>query len=88
MFSLKNHMEDIVEKLVEEYSRDNEHIHNCQKCKLDAMAVALNNLSPVYVVSDRGALFASIESTYLQNQVDAEIAVLNAMDVVKAAPRH
>jgi hypothetical protein len=52
------------------------------------MALALNELPTVYVVTHIGEIFAAIDSTYLQNQVDAEIAVLNAIEMVKAYPKH
>lgn len=87
MITLKNHMEVIVEALVKQHMPEID-MCQCEHCRLDAMALALNRLQPAYVVSDRGELFASIDATYLQNQVDAEIAVLNALQMVKDSPRH
>lgn len=87
MYNLKNYMEDVVAKLTDKYMKDEEICH-CEKCRLDVMALALNELPNVYIVTQRGEMFAAIDSTYLQNQVDAEIAVLKAIDMVKASPRH
>ena len=87
MYNLKNHMEDVVERLVNKYIKESE-CCDCEKCRLDVMALALNDLRPVYIVTNIGEMFASIDSTYPQNQVDAEIAVLKAIDLVKSKPRH
>ena len=86
-YRLKNHMEDIVAKAVDQYMPQTDMCH-CIKCRMDVMALALNRLSPVYVVTDMGNLFASIDSTYVQNQVNAEIAVLKAIELVKNSPKH
>lgn len=87
MYNLKNHMEEVVERLMKKYVEESECCH-CDKCRMDVMAIALNDLRPVYIVSRMGEMFASIDSTYPQNQVDAEIAVLKAINLVKAKPRH
>ena len=87
MYHLKNHMEEVVERLVAKYIREGDCCH-CEKCRLDVMALALNTLKPVYIVTRTGEMFASIDSTYPQNQVDAEIAVLKAIALVKANPKH
>lgn len=87
MYNLKNHMEDVVAKLVDQYMKDSDVCH-CEKCRLDAMALALNELPPAYFVTRRGELFASIDATYQQNVVDAEVAVLKAVDMVKECPKH
>ncbi len=86
-YRLKNHMEDIVTKAVDCYIAQTD-MCRCEKCRLDVMALALNRLAPVYVVTDKGDLFASIDSTYVQNQVNAEIAVLKAIELVRNSPKH
>jgi competence protein ComFB len=80
-------MEDVVTKVTDKYMKDAE-VCQCEKCRLDVMALALNELPPVYIVTDRGEIFAAIDSTYLQKQVNAEIAVLKAIDMVKSFPKH
>jgi competence protein ComFB len=85
--TLKNHMEIVVEKATDNYMNQTD-MCRCEKCRLDVMALALNKLPPVYVVTETGGLFASIDSTYVQSQVNAEIAVLNAIEMVKNSPKH
>jgi competence protein ComFB len=86
-YNLKNHMEDVVARLTDKYMKEAEACQ-CEKCTLDVMALALNSLPTAYVVTPRGEIFAAIDSTYIQNQVDAEVAVLNAIEMVKTSPKH
>lgn len=86
-YKLKNHMEDIVADAVDQYMGQT-NMCRCEKCRLDVMALALNRLTPAYVVTETGDLFARIESTYVQNQVNAEIAVLKAIEMVSSSPKH
>ena len=86
-YSLKNHMEEVVQKAANIYISQTD-MCRCEKCRLDVIALSLNKLVPVYVVTPIGELFASIDSTYVQSQVDAEIAVLNAIELVKHSPKH
>jgi competence protein ComFB len=86
-YNLKNYMEDVVARVADKYLKDSD-ICQCEKCRLDVMALALNDLPPAYVVTQRGEIFAAIDSTYPQSQVDAEVAVLNAIEMVKTSPKH
>ena len=86
-YNLKNYMEDVVAKLTDRYMKD-ANACQCEKCRLDVIALALNELPTAYIVTQRGEIFAAIDSTYLQNQVDAEVAVLNAIEMVKTSPKH
>lgn len=87
MYNLKNHMEDVVSRLTDKYMAEAD-MCRCEKCRLDVMALALNALPTAYIVTTTGEMFAAIDSTYLQNQVNAEMAVLKALDMVKQNPKH
>lgn len=60
MYKVTNYMEDLVEikynKLIL-----NENTCKCKKCRLDVISLALNNLPPKYVVTDKGALYTQNE---------------------------
>jgi competence protein ComFB len=86
-YNLKNHMEDVVARLTDKYLKESGAC-TCEKCRMDVMALALNSLPPAYVVTQIGEIFASIDSTYPQRQVDAEMAVLSAIEMVKSSPKH
>ncbi len=87
MFALKNCMEDIVAKTTDECIPESG-LCLCAKCRMDVMALALNNLPPTYVVTHKGELLASIDATGLQNQTDVLTAVMNAIQIVKEYPKH
>lgn len=65
-----------------------ESVCTCERCQLDIMALALNKLPPRYVVCDRGEAYVRTSSLDQQFKVDILFAVLNAMQVVQANPRH
>ncbi|MEA4889589.1 MAG: late competence development ComFB family protein [Clostridiaceae bacterium] len=87
MYALKNCMEDIVAKTADECIPESS-LCSCAKCRMDVMAIALNNLPPTYVVTHKGELLASIDATGLQNQADVLSAVMNAIHIVKEYPKH
>lgn len=60
----------------------------CEKCVEDMMALALNNLAPAYVSTQKGELFKRIDSTVLQNSTDIDIEVIKAIETVSAKPMH
>lgn len=56
---------------------------------LDVQALALNRLPPRYVVSDQGEVFArTVSLNSAQFEVDILHAVLTAISIVTAHPRH
>lgn len=60
----------------------------CEKCYLDMLAFALNNLKPMYVNSKEGELFSKVKSMSYQNTVDIDVAVASAINIVSSSPRH
>jgi len=61
----------------------------CDQCRLDVIAIALNNLPPKYVVTGHGkAIEAYRLQGQLQNKVVMYQALLQAAQLVKEKPRH
>ena len=60
----------------------------CDICKLDVMAMALNNLPPKYVVTSRGELYSKINNLRHQFDVDITAAITSASVLVSRNPRH
>ncbi|MCL2051881.1 MAG: late competence development ComFB family protein [Lachnospiraceae bacterium] len=60
----------------------------CEDCRLDIMALALNKLPPQYVVTEKGAIFASVNEMSHQRMVDLATAITEAIMVVKNRPSH
>ncbi len=60
----------------------------CEQCRLDILALALNQLPPRYVVTDLGDTYSRADMLETQKEIDILGAVLNAVEVVRQHPRH
>lgn len=60
----------------------------CEKCRNDIIALTLNQLSPKYVVTREGELYARL--TELSNEEEREIliAIAKSAQMVKDHPKH
>ncbi len=61
---------------------------DCEKCRMDIVAITLNNLKPKYVVSGKGRLFAKINDTTYQHNGDIAEEVAKAIKIVGENPLH
>ncbi|GHV08998.1 hypothetical protein FACS1894217_12390 [Clostridia bacterium] len=84
---LQNYTEIIVSNRVAELLPGQD-VCGCEQCRLDIIALALNNLPPHYVVTTKGQLFAKLESFEAQETVDVTMEITNAIEKVKSRPRH
>jgi len=87
MTVLKNYMEILVTQMVDEWIQVSNPCQ-CDLCRLDACALALNRLPPCYVVKEQGEIFTSVQNRMNQEQVNIMIAVMNALEQVKQSPNH
>lgn len=60
----------------------------CEKCYLNACAIALNAIKPLYVTTHKGALFSEIETINMQYQTHLTFYILKALKTVGKSPRH
>lgn len=85
---LRNYMEVAVEKYVDGIIEKMD-VCTCEKCRLDIMAIALNNLPVEYVVTDEGMLYKKVrlimESDY---KVKVVTELTKAAEIVKKDARH
>lgn len=88
MPELWNLMEELVWDALDEFLRDRPEICACEKCRLDIAALALNELPPRYVVTERGKVFAKVAQLECQFETDILLAVLRAVEKVGRNPRH
>lgn len=83
---------NIVEKLVrdclDEVLELRPGMCRCDKCVADIMAVALNNLQPRYVVSDKGETLAKAAFLDKDLKMALLIAVAEAAERISSHPRH
>ena len=87
MLSLKNHMEEVVFNRLDGLLGDMG-VCKCEKCKLDVSAIALNELPPKYVVTEKGVLFSKIAELEQQFDVGVTAAIIKAAQLVAKFPRH
>ncbi|NBG89385.1 late competence development ComFB family protein [Isachenkonia alkalipeptolytica] len=85
---IKNYMEILVEEHLSEVIKDQEHIQNCEKCQEDVQAIALNNLKPMYVVTEKGSLYAKVNEFSLQFKSDVLRELIRAAEKVTEKPQH
>lgn len=90
---IRNVMEMVVKSCLEQVLQAKESYDlqggcDCQRCQMDAMALALNNLPPRYVVGDQGEVYVRTSSLNQQFNVDILFTVLNAVRSVQNNPRH
>jgi competence protein ComFB len=84
---LRNYNEEWVKKYLDRHISSYD-VCNCDECRLDIMAIALNKLPPQYVVTDEGAIFASLSEMSHQRMVDLATVVTEAVMAVNSRPHH
>jgi competence protein ComFB len=84
---MRNLIEELVVDAVPEYLQK-EGICNCEQCKLDVSAIALNNLPPRYIVIAKGASYPKANMHDMQKYIDIAGAIAKAIKLVKDHPRH
>lgn len=87
MAQIKNYMEEAVFMIMKEILEDI-NVCTCEKCILDIAAIALNDLPPKYIVSEKGELYSKIDFLRQQFDVDIIAAITKAAVLVKRRPRH
>ena len=84
---LKNYMEEIVFSLIDDVMKDIE-MCKCEKCMMDTIAIALNNLPTKYVVTEKGEIYSKINMFKTQVEVDVITAITKAAMIVRRRPHH
>jgi len=87
MKQLRNYTEDAVREYVDKWYKETDACQ-CEGCKLDVMALMLNNLKQKYVVTDTGALYAQMDDFETQYRIDFMTEMTQAIKQVTIRPRH
>ncbi len=87
-FKIKNYMEDLVLNQLEDIMKDNNCSCFCERCKLDIMALALNNLPTKYVTTEHALKYNKLALYESQCSIDVITQITNAIKVVEKNPRH
>lgn len=85
---LRNLMEDEVLHAINKMKENPVLKCNCDKCKLDIAAIALNDLKSNYVVTKSGYLYAKVLNLNYQFSTDVVAAATRAMEIVGKNPQH
>ena len=85
---LKNFMEDYVVAKLDEVLAQYPDCCHCDQCKRDIAILALNHLPPKYVSTEKGQIFARVESMGSQYEVETIKQLADAIAIVQAHPRH
>jgi len=84
----KNYMEQVVEKALAEYLKNEKEICTCDQCFSDMCAMALNQMKPHYATTARGAAFLDSEQKNIAFVVQVVSSIKGAAGKVKQTPRH
>lgn len=87
MMNVQNFMEYIVAIYLEEVI-DTVDTCKCDICKQDIMAIALNNLKPMYGVTEKGKIIMKAKVMEHQAKADIISEILKAIDIVRNNRRH
>jgi len=87
MKRLRNYTEEAVHLYMDRWFEEADVCH-CDLCRMDVVAIMLNNLKPKYVVSDKGELYAKLSDFDPQYKIDLMTILSQAAQIVKNAPRH
>lgn len=85
---LRNVTQDIVFEKLEEMLHNRPEVCSCERCRFDMAAIALNNLKPRYVVTERGAAFTRVSVLDVQIAADTIKELTRALAQVGKEPRH
>ena len=85
---IHNFMEVAVEKLLPSLLKSYPKVCTCDRCMSDIKAIALNNLKPKYVSTEKGELYSKVDGMSNQFEVDIEKEIVKAIEIVKENPRH
>ncbi len=85
---VRNYMEDAVEMLLPDILNGYDELCCCEECLNDIKAIALNNLPPKYVATEKGRVLSKANVFTIQSEVDVTKAIIDAIDKVIKLPRH
>lgn len=86
-YKVINLMEEIVVLKVD-MAMNESGVCNCQLCRADVLAYALNHLPPKYAVTSGGNVFGHMITSSLQMQAEIMVAITEGIEMVQKHPRH
>lgn len=85
---IKNYMELVVDHTLPSVLEEYKDVCQCPRCIEDIKALTLNNLKPLYVVTEKGEVYVKINELMTQFQADVIQEIVPAIEMVSKNPRH
>ncbi len=85
---VRNMMEVYVFDIIDEYLKNDPMVCQCDLCRNDMIAYALNQLPPKYVVTLEGEVWTKVKLLTPQNQTDVMTSLGKAINVIGKKRRH
>ena len=81
-------VKELIDDVLNSYSLKNPGTCQCDRCRNDIMALALNNLPVKYVVTDQGHIFTKAIYDQIGGKAQVIAALTSAIQIVQQKPRH
>jgi len=85
---VKNYMEEAVDRVMGNIKKELSLKCGCERCLNDIRAIALNKLTPHYVVTSEGEVYAKVNQLFIQFEADIIKEIAHAARIVGESPRH
>lgn len=85
---ITNVVETMVWEVMDSMLEQKPDMCRCENCRADMAAYALNRLRPHYAATKKGEVLAKTASLDRSIKVSLLVALTEAMEIVKANPRH
>ncbi len=85
---IKNYLEDYVEEIAREQLKKYKEYKDNERILMDVMALALNNLKPMYVVHDKGHILTEVKLSSDHIRAQVLVQVLSAIKKVLSNPEY
>lgn len=83
---MQNYMEVIVNNLLPSLLEDYSRVCTCKICTDDIKALALNNLKPLYFVSEKRSPYVKLNELEIQFRTDVIKELTKAIEIVTRHP--
>lgn len=84
----RNYMEVVVENKLNEVLAQYPDCCTCETCRTDIAVIALNHLHPRYVSTEKGQIFARVQESGVQAEVEVLRQLADAIRIVSSNPHH
>ena len=81
----RNYMEELAMEILEDILKDKKEFCGCQRCRLDTIALALNQLPAKYCVTDLGRAHTKLKAAELQFRADVIREIVEALMILNSS---